>query len=395
MNDEQGQANAASFNQAFQSAFTRHDQQKMELDQQKKQMDMLKPIADAFKGADTPEKSMDILSKNPQWMANPITQPFVSKWMQTQGSIARTESTSLQAKMSLQDNKDFLTRMDKLDPDLRAPVRKAAMGTQGQAPNPESWGALSDAETAMADRRSKRAADLSASGLTPQEITVGDDGKTTIRYGKGKAGSITPQQKVALEDLRDRERSLNKELDAAQASDPDKVPAIQARLKDIHRKQFKITAAVGAEETGQPIEDIVDGDGEPTDETAAKLGAAQSAYKTAILGGGPDQIKKAKEDLSTAQTQVGRASALQKGRVVDLSKVDRTTLDTIKNWGVGQVYFDESKNSWNVVTQAFLDAVEKKLQAGEVPASSGPAIGTVIQEMPRSYQPSGARRGSD
>lgn len=91
----------ANFTQAYEAAY-----KKAYVEQERKnQTEALKPVVAGFMGADTPEKSLDVLAKHPEWAASKYTGPFVQQWMETQSTIAKTRTQAENSRNALEDKK--------------------------------------------------------------------------------------------------------------------------------------------------------------------------------------------------------------------------------------------------------------------------------------------------
>lgn len=154
-----GMEEGTTFARAFQQGFGTTEQQAFELAQRKAMTTALAPVADALKGAQSPQAVWDVVSKNPQWLANPVTQPFVSRALKTATDVSRAESMSLEAKMKLKDTGDFMKRLDAIDAQSRAQIGGMSKNPDG-TPSAAQLQALGLAEQASAQAKEKARARL-------------------------------------------------------------------------------------------------------------------------------------------------------------------------------------------------------------------------------------------
>lgn len=149
--------------------------------QQQMQMTKFGGIADAMKDLKTPQERVDVMSQNPIWMMDPQTAGPMQKFFQDQAGIIKAGATSTSARLSLQDNANFLKRLTALDPQDRAALKEMKPGADG--PSAEQWGALDAAEQAAAIRKTTAAADAekAAKGRGDVETTTLDAKGNVVR----------------------------------------------------------------------------------------------------------------------------------------------------------------------------------------------------------------------
>jgi hypothetical protein len=239
LNNEEGRQNAASFNSAFQAAYARHDEQRMELQKQAKQMEALKPVATAFQGADTPEKSLEVLSAHPEWMANPQTSGFVQNWMQTQATIAGTKIKAENAKSTLEsqkrsidwDNAKGAASQDVISAIDALPNQGWTLGQNGQriSPSPNALNLLNQWRTANK---------MLPFGAKQTEIAKPDALQVEQERQKGRV-DLEKQRETGRTDLEKTKQVGRSEMEKQKAAD--KLAFEQERQKD--RKEIESVKA--------------------------------------------------------------------------------------------------------------------------------------------------------
>lgn len=185
---------------AFQSAYNRAADEKSDMnmltfrkqmvEQQQKEQNALiasklTPVANAFSGVQSPAQAWEIVSKNPQWMADPIQGEFVDKILKTQNDIAKAEISSLQGQMNTADTTDFMKRLATIDATDRAAIRAMSPNKDGSVSQMQ-WQALG-----LAEERSKVHAENERKMAEIDAMARGDEATTTIS-DKGVSTTYKP-----------------------------------------------------------------------------------------------------------------------------------------------------------------------------------------------------------
>ncbi len=102
-------------------------------------------IADKLKGATSPESAWEIVSQNPQWLADPQTAPGVTSYLKNQAEVAKAEVGSIKGKTAIADATDFTKRMSTIAPEDRAAIGGMSRNPDG-TPSAMQWKALSLSE---------------------------------------------------------------------------------------------------------------------------------------------------------------------------------------------------------------------------------------------------------
>lgn len=210
---ESSSQQGAQFAQNFSSAYNRaagvRDEKEMMdyktalINRQQQQLaTKLQPVAQALSAANTPAEAWDIASKNPQWMADPQTGPFVENFLQTQEKVAAAELSSIAGKAKIADTTDFAKKMSEILPEDRAAIKTMQPNKDG-TPSAMQWQALSLAEERANVRRENEAtvaeidAELRGDTVT---TTVTDKGVTKTYKPAPIAGQAVMPKEAVLSD---------------------------------------------------------------------------------------------------------------------------------------------------------------------------------------------------
>lgn len=83
---DEGRADAAPFNNAFQAAYQKANNRAYKEKEEQKTIAALTPVAESLRGVKSTAEMMDTISTHPEWMLNPKTAPYLESaaktWMQ-------------------------------------------------------------------------------------------------------------------------------------------------------------------------------------------------------------------------------------------------------------------------------------------------------------------------
>lgn len=83
---DEGRADAAPFNNAFQAAYQKANDRAYKEKEEQKTIAALAPVAESLRGVKSTAEMMDTISTHPEWMLNPKTAPYLESaaktWMQ-------------------------------------------------------------------------------------------------------------------------------------------------------------------------------------------------------------------------------------------------------------------------------------------------------------------------
>lgn len=173
------------------------------------------------------------------------------------------------------------------------------------------------------------------------------------------AERLTPEQKTQLEDLKGDESDIRKAI-IASAGDDQKIAALRKQLKNVQSQRYAIASGKQPTTTNPSA----------ADEYADELSQKKDAYRAALLGDDSSKISVAEKELQSIQTKIGRAEALEKGYVVDSSKLNQSVIEEMKKWPDGVQFFDAGTKRWKTFYKALLPALESQLnkpQTGATP----------------------------
>lgn len=247
----------------------------------------LEKAAAAFAGASTPASAWEVASKNPHWLADPDTAPFVKNFLSSQNAVARAENASIGAKITIADNTAFNKELEQLrDPADRASIQSV------QEPA-KKWQALR-----IAQQREQIAADnarvtaeekatlLAESGIASTTITDKSAGVSTRYTSKKETQNQIPEIKILDYDgtpvpiISSGSRWERLKLDKGLT--PNQEISIRKRVSELReindgesKKEISYwqTILPGAKSTSAPIDN------------APKVGSVVKGYK--FLGGDP------------------------------------------------------------------------------------------------------------
>lgn len=154
--------------QDFQAQQVQNKQDFM-LQQQQQTIQALQPVVSALTDAQTPQAAWDVVSKNPTWLLNPRTGPFVQKYLDTQAKVASAQTKTIAGKIAIQDSTQFSKDMGAIAPEDRAAI-------QGMNRNPDGsvsamqWQALNTAKQTAITSKSNAAQQASIEALQRGDV---------------------------------------------------------------------------------------------------------------------------------------------------------------------------------------------------------------------------------
>lgn len=168
--------------QRFKSDLIKYAEQKQSLEELNKAIKTNK-VAQELAGASTPEETWDVVSKNPQWLADANTAPFVQSYLKTQTDVARAEVNSIQGKTKIADITNFTKRISNIDPADRAAIQSMSANPDGSI-SANQWNALGLAEerSVVAKENQRKIAEIEALNRGDVPTTVITDKSISTTY---------------------------------------------------------------------------------------------------------------------------------------------------------------------------------------------------------------------
>lgn len=192
---ERGEKDAQNFSSNFSQAFGQassqafqkqqvQDKRNFAMQQQQQLAKKLAPIAGALAGTQTPEQSWDVVSKNPTWMADPQTGPFVEKFLKTQTDVAKAQSATVAGKIAIDAGKQFYDELNKI-PAMQANIIRG-MGDPSNPTAPPNANQLAALNATKNTLNQQAKIDLLARGQTEISTRFNSKGEESETYSTPK-----------------------------------------------------------------------------------------------------------------------------------------------------------------------------------------------------------------
>lgn len=154
------------------------------------QAQKLTQIAPELAATSSPSAAWDVVSKNPTWLVDPQTAPFVNTFLKSQAALATAQKNTTQGQIAIKDTTDFMKRMQDVDPETRAQVRGMQSNSDG-TPSAMQWKVLG-----LATERDRVAKENIAKQAENEALARGDI-ETTVIGPKGVTTTFKPKSATA------------------------------------------------------------------------------------------------------------------------------------------------------------------------------------------------------